>query len=362
MQDHEIGKIPGIGFKISQKLRAHVLGRQAAFDTGLVYGGTKEHVSVRDVLNHPRMSPDALERLLGGSGAPHGIGARVWHLLNGCDSAEVSQARQVPTQISIEDSYVRLVTLGEVAKELHNLATSLLRRMHTDLVEDQGEDEQASEPSPITNSVSIRRWLAHPKTIRLSTRPRPPQNLDGSRNRSFARTSRSAPMPTFIFSLTNDVETIVERLVNETLLPLFRCLHPGKSGWNLSLVNIAAVNMTNSARNKGGVGRNIAIMFRQQEDVLRQWKVEETGEGTVGKEQELHLVQLQPVLQTSDSKSGSEDIFTSSQQANARMDYHWKTVDEEMVEADFYQCEYCGATMPWFAMGAHERFHMSKRT
>jgi hypothetical protein len=464
MGDHEIGKIPGIGFKISQKLRAHVLGRLADFDTGLVYGGTKENVSVRDVLDYPHMGPEALERLLGGSGAPHGIGARVWHLLNGCNDAGVGQARQVPTQISIEDSYVRLVTLGEVAKELHSLATSLLRRMHTDLLEDR-EDEMedpghtqvpimSNLPSPkryeaakpthgvmelaasppedlpppilaaasastskaihtevqarnapsfkivqaaqqpylapfssfnlncqelaansgevrtsdasgagnITRSVSTRRWLAHPKTIRLSTRPRPPQNPDGSRNRSFARISRSAPMPNFVFNLKDDIEMTVERLVGETLLPLFRRLHPEKSGWNLSLVNIAAANMADSARDKGGVGRDIAKMFRQQDDVLKQWRVEETGEGMVGIDEELHHVQPQRVLQTSDSRSGSEDIFTSSQQADASADYACDSVDEELDDADFYKCEYCGAMMPWFAMGAHERFHANKRS
>lgn len=44
IDDHDIGKIPGIGFKIAQKIRSHILGRAADFDAGLVYGGTKENV------------------------------------------------------------------------------------------------------------------------------------------------------------------------------------------------------------------------------------------------------------------------------------------------------------------------------
>jgi DNA polymerase iota len=399
MDDYEIGRIPGIGCKISQKIRVHVLGRAAEYDTGLVYGGTKEHVSVRDVLKHPGMSPEVLERLLGGSGSRHGTGTRIWELLNGCDDTEVGQAREVPTQISMEDSYVRLVTLGEVTKELHILATSLLRRMHTDLLEDEGDDEQALENNATTNHIPAKRWLAHPKTIRLSTRPRPAQNPDGSRNRSFARISKSAPMPNFVFNLKESVETLVERLVTETLLPLFRRLHPEKSGWNLSLVNIAAANMADAARDKGGVGRDIAKMFRQQDGVLKQWRVEETDEKVMkdrdervaedaeriledadekvvkdtnsevveetdsraveGMEVVYHVQPQQqpPILQTFDSTSGSEDMFTSSQQADVCADHDWNSEDEEMDDADTYLCERCGAMMPWFAMGAHERFH-----
>lgn len=84
----EVGKLPGIGFKIAQQLRAKVLGREATFDHGLVYGGTNEHVLVRDVRSHPGMGPNVLERELGGPGAPRGIGARVWGLINGCDERE----------------------------------------------------------------------------------------------------------------------------------------------------------------------------------------------------------------------------------------------------------------------------------
>ncbi|KAH5163369.1 hypothetical protein HBI73_049610 [Parastagonospora nodorum] len=366
MDDHEIGKIPGIGFKIAQKLRTHVLQRPAAIDTGLVYGGTKESVLVRDVREYPGLGPELLERLLGGNGAPHGIGARIWELLNGCDSAEVGQARQVPTQISIEDSYIRLDTINEVTKELSMLAASLLTRMHADLLED--EEEEAAHDA---QSIPSKRWLAHPKTLRLSTRPRPPQNPDGSRNRSFARISKSTPMPSFVFNLKDSVEGIVERLVRETLLPLFRRLHPEKSGWNLSLVNVAAANMADAARERGGVGRDIGKMFRQQDDVLKQWRVSE-GDGGMGDmegilpvvdgEQTPLAVDVDdeaelkvPRLLT--SNSGSEDIPTPSQEAPDVAECDWQSEDEEMGDAESYRCEVCGAVMPLFAMFAHDRFH-----
>lgn len=98
---HEIGKIPGIGFKLAQKIRAHVLGRPATFDAGLVYGGTKETVMVGDVRLRGDMCSTLLEKLLGGYGAPKGIGDRVWGLLNGIDDDEVCKAKAVPHQISI---------------------------------------------------------------------------------------------------------------------------------------------------------------------------------------------------------------------------------------------------------------------
>ncbi|KAI4613484.1 uncharacterized protein J4E87_009785 [Alternaria ethzedia] len=290
IDDHEVGKIPGIGFKIAQKLRTHLLQRPAEFDAGLVYGGTKEAVLVRDVRTHPGIGPETLERILGGPGVPHGTGTKVWGLLNGCDDTEIGQAREIPRQISIEDSYMRLDTLEAVTKELRMLAKRLLERMHTDLLE---EDDDAHDLSTAPTSAPpkpMKRWLAHPKTLRLSTRPRAPQNPDGTRNRSFARISKSGPMPTFVFSLkdNNDVDAVVEKLLSETLLPLFRKLHPERKGWNLSLVNVAATNMADAARERGGVGRDIGKMFRRQDEVLRQWRVDDeevvVGDEVVGEE------------------------------------------------------------------------------
>ena len=104
---HDIGKIPGIGFKLAQKIREHVLGRPGAFDAGLIYGGTKETLSVRDVRLHANIGPESLERILGASGVPKDIGGRVWGLLNGVDDSEVSKAQDVPQQISIVSRFHR---------------------------------------------------------------------------------------------------------------------------------------------------------------------------------------------------------------------------------------------------------------
>jgi DNA polymerase iota len=369
MDNHEIGKIPGIGFKMAQKLRAHVLQRSPDFDAGLVYGGTKEKVRVCEVRQYPGMGPDLLERILGGTGTPHGIGARVWGLLNGCDDSEVGQARVVPRQISIEDSYLRLDNMDKVAQELRMLARSLLRRIHTDLIEDGVEDGsvQALPEAIAEGTATSKRWIAHPRTVRLSTRPRPPQNPDGSRHRSFARISKSAPMPNFVFNSGASIEDVAERLVSETLLPLFRRLHPEKTGWNLSLVNVAVTNMADAASEKGGVGRNISNMFKRQDDVLKAWRVEEGKEERDGEEKNEEEEEawigvqdeLRPIATASGavSRVGSEDAPTLSQSDATVLKDVWESDGEDMTEGDTYCCEDCGALMPLFAMGAHIRWH-----
>lgn len=98
---HDVGKIPGIGFTLTQKIREHVWGRPSALHAGLIYGVTKETLSVRDVRLHADVGPELLERILGGPGVSKGIGSRVWGLLNGVDDSEVSKAKDVPQQISI---------------------------------------------------------------------------------------------------------------------------------------------------------------------------------------------------------------------------------------------------------------------
>src|SRR2546423_4659796 len=73
MDAHDIGKVPGIGFKLSQKIRAHVLGRAPAFHKGLVYGGTKERGSGRHVRTFPRLRPEMVERVRSGPRSDQGI-------------------------------------------------------------------------------------------------------------------------------------------------------------------------------------------------------------------------------------------------------------------------------------------------
>ncbi|KAB8288212.1 hypothetical protein EYC80_010215 [Monilinia laxa] len=343
---HDIGKIPGIGFKMSQRIRNHVLPRPAEFESGLIYGGTKESVTARDIRIFAGIGPDTLEKLLGGPGAEKGIGGKVWALINGRDDTDVKDARKVPSQISIEDSYIKLDTMPQLMKELRMLVASLLNRMYQDLLDDDNESETPSK-----------RWIAYPKTVRLSTRPRPPLNADGTRPRSFNRISRSGPLPNFIFNLNAGIDAIVERLIQETLVPMFRKLHPQRSDWNLSLVNIGVTNMVEAASEDGsGGGRNISLMFKRQEATLKEWKVEDRDvppdfARNRSKIPASEIIQaehiFEPIL-------GSEDVVYISQDTADEQDLS----DEDEFELDSRGiCHVCGAIMPAFAMPAHERFH-----
>lgn len=353
IDSHDIGKVPGIGFKMSQRIRNHVLSRPADFDTGLIYGGTKESVTIQDVRLFPGMGPDLLEKILGGPGAERGIGGKAWNLINGIDDTEVQQAKKVPTQISIEDSYIRLDTMPQVLKELRVLATSLLKRMHTDLLEDDDDPD----------SVVGKRWIAHPKTARLSTRLRPPLNADGTRSRTFNRISRSGPLPSFVFSLREEFESIIEKLVQETLVPMFRRLHPSPRGWNLSLINIGVTNMVETASEDGkGGGRDIGRMFKRQEEVLKEWKVEDRDvppdpSPMTEENESLNAIQTDPSAgnEVFDSiVNGSEDAIQPTQTSVEEQGV-WE--DDEDEDEGQEKCNECGAVMPAFAMPAHERFH-----
>lgn len=322
LDDHEIRKIPGIGSRLAQKLRDGVSGK----NTG------EERLLVRDVRLFPGMNAAMLERILGGPGAPKGIGMRVWSILHGVDNTEVLEARDLPTQISIEDTYGRghLDNVEKVRRELAVLTRSLIRRMRTDLL-DKSEDK-ASPP----------RWLAHPRTLRLSTRPRNSPETDGVRTYNANRVSRSAPLPTFIFNLDENIDALAERVTHEHLLGMFRKIHAEKTGWDLGLMNVAVTNMVESAGDqKQSSGRDIGKMFRQQEAVLREW-----------------TVPVEPALIDGGTQGGAADDH--DQDAHSDPDVAWEEDEEEDEALFLVECGICGAAMPHFAESAHSMFHAAE--
>jgi DNA polymerase iota len=345
MDGHEIEKVPGIGFKLAQKLRGFVLK-----DNNLICASTKESVQVSHVREHPDVNPAMLEKLLAGPGSPRGIGHKVWCLLHGVDDSQVGAARAVPTQISIEDSYIRLDTMPELLAQLKILSRSLLTRMRIDLLasEDDFDGGGGKDADQITKAPAAlgRRWLAHPKTLRLTTRPREPLRPDGSRVRSFKRISHSTSLPSFVFNLTEPVEVLAEKL-QEFLVGMFRRLHPEKAGWNLSLINLAVTNMLETASdNKTAKGRDIGNMFKRHDAVLKEFRVDD---------------ETAPPRAT-EERMEREDTLTDPK-ARIRL---WGEAFEEDADADAGWngdgdeteiCGECGLKMPAFAMVAHQRYH-----
>jgi DNA polymerase iota len=351
MDAHEVGKVPGIGFKLAHKLRTYVLRREPAFEPYTVRDH-EDQVKVGEVRQSPGMNAAKLQDILGGPGAPKDIGLRVWELLNGLDNSEVLEARSVPTQISIEDSYQGLSHFDAVKQELRILAASLIRRMRTDLTEEEEDDDPNL---PVSNNESHRRpmktrWLAHPRTIRLSTRRRSSRNADGSRDYSFqnSRVSRSAPAPTYIFNLGDSVEALAERLVEENLLSMFRKIHPDRAFGELSLINIAVTHLVETAGDqKQSSGRDIGKMLRQQESVLKDWKVSEADEQRLPRFDKQYS-SVQPIL------AAEPNIKTVT--AVDAQDAAWEESDDEELSSNDL-CHVCGASIPHFALAAHALYH-----
>lgn len=351
MDEHDIGKIPGIGFKLSQKIRAYMLGRDAAHDTGLIYGGTRENVFVRDVRLRPEMSAEKLDEILSGPGLQKGIGGTVWSLINGVDNTEVGLTKRMPSQISQEDSYMKyLHTFDQVRQQLFLLTERLIERMRIDLVEDE-EDELDSDGRP------PRRWIAHPRTLRLTTRPRPAVNSDGTRPRTFHRISHSAALPTFVFQLTVSAGDLADKLVESTLTTMFRKLHPERNGWNLSLINIAVSNMAETAADtKTSGGRDIGRMFKRQNDVLKDFRITDFDRPALAAEPT-----TPSLVENSESSPGEDavprhvpEMGVSSPACTGAVDWD---EDDRSLPSTQSECPICGMQVPSFASDAHMRFH-----
>lgn len=363
LDNHDIGQIPGIGYKIAQRLRPHVLGRETASGHYEVLHES-DRVSVGAVRSFPKMGPLLLDDILRGGVWPNDIGSKVWRLLNGIDDAKVASAAVTPTQISIEDSYSQLDKLEDVQNALTKLAYSLIRRMRIDLTEDDDDirKDTAPQDTDLINDkpgISVqKRWLAHPRTLRLSTRVRLLTGPDGSGNTySAPRVSRSRPMPQFVFALNEDVESLAERLVREALSPTFRKVHPEMSGWKLSLINVAATNMVNAAGTaKTSAGRDIGKMFRTQEHVLREWKVEDRD---VPPDSSLIPASAMNGENKTDETSADLNITGSGcafDWNNSEEDGNsWESDDDSPMPSQ--PCRICNAFVPHFALEAHEMYH-----
>ncbi|KAL2798388.1 hypothetical protein BJX66DRAFT_295496 [Aspergillus keveii] len=319
LDPREIRAIPGIGSKSSRNIISYVTASDPA--------KAEDGLTVRDVRLFPSMGPSVLERILGGPGAPRGIGLRIWELLHGVDNTPVGEARDVPTQISIEDSYGSLDNFEAACKAMLALAASLIRRMRADLTEKYTDIETTSTIGTAHEDTGFR-WLARPRTIRLSTLPR---SLPGSDSGvSHTRTSHSAPLPQYVFNLDESVDALAERLVRELTTTMFRKLHRERTGWNLRVLNLAVTNMVDLV-GKHSNGRDIGKMFQRQEVGLQESHIDSRSE----------LV-TDPKIPGSTPAVAAEAV--------------WEESDEEDNMTGVH-CTVCGALIPHFARVAHEVYH-----
>ena len=311
---HVLRQVPYIGFKAARalvmKLRPDLPPPEAmSHDCPLTAG---------EVRFYPGMSPALLESILGGPGAERGTGDRVWGLLHGVDDTEVKSASDIPTQISIEDTYRQpLDNLDTITKELHKISKSLLRRMRVDLM--------ADDTNP--HRLSTRRWIARPRTLRLSINA--PITADQS---YFSRISRSGPLPAFAFGIKEDLDELTRRLVSEAVLPLLKKFPTGRDHkWEIMLLNICAANMVLTGSDDGaGIGRDISVMFKTQDEVLRPFRIQSSPKEVQGK----------PPPTDDDYDEVEED---------------WEAVGDDF--SGYEICPQCGYKIPHFAIAAHLRYH-----
>ncbi|KAK1761114.1 hypothetical protein QBC47DRAFT_369144 [Echria macrotheca] len=351
MDGHGLRKVPGIGSKITRILEGYVLGTE--MEPPDVHS-MECSVTVGQVRCHPGLqSPLTLDDLLGRRGSERGLAGKVWALLHGVDDSEVKPARDVPTQISIEDTYKGLNDMSEIRREMVLIAASLLRRMHVDLL---AADDEPDTPKTTQGSRS-RKWLACPRTIRLTTRPytSPADN----KPYGWARASRSTALPGFVLSLSMTPDQIVEKLVAETLMPLFHKLNPAPRGWNTGLINICVTNMVGGGTaNDGGTTRDIGVMFRRQDDLLKEFTVYDdeapasaaaamAEEKTASPEKEVPAVAVREV----DEEDEGDESWEEEEEHDDGG--HGSSQGESNVEP----CPLCGHVLPLFALAAHERFH-----
>ena len=141
--------------------------------------------------------------------------------------------------------------------------------------------------------------------------------------------------------MSENILALAERLVRDALVPTFKRLHPERSGWNLSLVNVAVTNMAETANDtKDSEGRNISRMFSRQDDVLKEWKVADVDVAPDSPERD------HPISEGVHFDAKSNDVEVAS----------WES-DEEAEEA-LHVCDLCGIPVPSFALVAHERYHV----
>ncbi len=345
MDPHSLRKVPGIGFRTTSILQAFVLNQPPNPDPYTIDSST----TVGEVRTHPGISPTTLSHLLSGPGAEKGLGPKIWSLLHGIDDTPVKPARDIPAQISIEDSYKTpgLTTPSEITHHLHLLTSSLLRRMHIDLV----------DPHTDNNHV---RWLAHPKTLRLTTRPIIDLTAATPIHYSSNRTSRSCPLPSFVFATdpaATATEATARRLVEETLLPLFTKLHPAPSKLDIGLMNVCVTNMDAV----GVGGRDIGDMFRvrvshQEGQRMTGWVGggggDEVEEGRGGREEEEEVGEDEEREEEGEKGQEKGEGEGEEEEEEEGWDH-----DDSQQEEDAEMCRLCDRPVPRFAVLAHERFH-----
>ncbi|KAM4808371.1 DNA polymerase iota [Rhinophrynus dorsalis] len=192
--DH-VKKIPGIGYKTTQRLEALGLS------------------SISDLQTCPFK---LLEKELGAS-----VALRIQMLSRGEDNSPVTPSGP-PQSISDEDSFKKCSTISEVKMKMRELLTSLLIRLTKD--------------------------GRRPHTLRLTIRQFSPTN------KWFNRESRQCPIPTHIIqNIGSECVDVISPLM-ELLMRLFEKMINVKLTFHLTLLNVCFSNLKASDSTRRSIG------------------------------------------------------------------------------------------------------------
>jgi DNA polymerase iota len=171
-------------------------------------------------------------------------------------------------------------------------------------------------------------------------------------------------MPSFVFSFREGVDALAGRLVKEAALPIFHKLYPVNLGSKRNLVNMAATNIADAAGDKKtSAGRDIGKMFRSQERVLRNWKVEDrdippskSSSPVWGAEDWRNETYWEDAIMADAEQDAIDNGIEPRDFAGSSTDeITWDSDEDAMAMCD--ECKLCGALIPHFAAQAHETYH-----
>ncbi|KAK9243630.1 hypothetical protein V1506DRAFT_462651 [Lipomyces tetrasporus] len=234
-------------------------------------------------------------------------GEKLWDLLHGIDHSVVQPTSDIPTQISIEDTFKSLTSLIEVHNVLSRLSHSLLERVQVDLMDSNGD------------------WLGHPRTMRLTTRTR--SSGYGS------RISRSDSLPSIVFSSSHTRDYIVDYLVDRCWMPLFSKLIGDAKTFDIVLLNVAVVNIEKAPAKSSDITAFFGKKKPNDNDHLQDVHIEEPVH------KRAKVVGEYAKSEFSDGLAEDEEDVVSE--------------DDSCDEV----CVVCGQRMMSFALEAHMRFH-----
>lgn len=228
----------------------------------------------------------------------------------------------------MEDTFRSLTSALELKSVLLSLMNSTLVRMHVDLLSEH------------------KKWLGHPQNLRLTIQHRSaPYGT---------RISRSTQLPTSIYSLSTPTDQIASTIVESDLLPLFNKLIDNSPQFDISLVNVAVVNIKPAP--KTDISSYLEKRSQKVDGLTTVNSADETNKKRLKtshlEASELEELGMMEILKDTDTE---RETFENSLDC----DSEWEKSDyePEYDDVDMRTCMVCKERVLAFTLEAHLRYH-----